>query len=694
MNKNPALSYLHTIGIRLLCTLLIPSLFFSSFSVAGQSTVDSLKILFRNETNDSLKIIYGIELARQLHRDSHDEEQEYHYSQQAIETALKTGNPLLYARALDNLGLLYRYHQRYGEAIPLHTKAFDLIEHEEVEPIYKMIFANNAGVAGRYNQRYDLAVAYYMKALKIAEKTNDIKNIAISNNGIGNALGNIPGRGEEALPYFQRSLKAEKQRNNSLGVAMNYLSISDYYIDKKEFETARKYLQELLEINQEREDAYGLAITNEFYGISYLEEGQNLGRATFYFRNALDRFKRLEDKHKQAEILLSLGDIKTRQNALFEAQEYYQRSLEISEELNQHGLIMENSLRLSEILEQQNNPQAALQYLRQANIYEDSIKLAEQNIEIAALMRQYNLEQKENHIQLLEKDKALQETLLVNQRQKLERRKILMVLMGIGLLFILIVLLLQYRLSRTKKKTTIRIQQEEKEKMKAIYERNLARAEILVTRLRINPHFLFNSLNAITYLIQSEQNAKAMKYLVVFSRYTRLVLETSQKHVVPVAEELKLTRYYLTLEENRFEKDFSYEITGDDLPEVEKVYIPPLLLQPFIENAIWHGLLPSKKDKKMLHLKVISEQENIRIIIDDNGVGRKPRGSKNGEKAHKSMGMDIIKERVELFNRSYDSRLEYDVIDKKDENGTRLGTRIVFNLRHRKNLEEPMQSVS
>ena len=269
-----------------------------------------------------------------------------------------------------------------------------------------------------------------------------------------------------------------------------------------------------------------------------------------------------------------------------------------------------------------------------------------------------------------------------------------MVLMGIGLLFILTIIFLQYRNARTKKKTNARILQEEKAKLKAIYERNLARAEILVTRLRINPHFLFNSLNAITYLIQSEQNAKAMKYLVVFSRYTRMVLETSQQHVVPLTEELKLTRYYLALEENRFEKDFNYEIRGDDSPTIEQVLIPPLLLQPFIENAIWHGLLPSKRDEKVLLLEVISEEKNIRIIIDDNGIGRKNTNAKSPKDAHKSMGMKIIKERIDLYNKSYPDTIEYEVIDKVNAEGEPAGTRIVFILKREIKGEKPVPSSS
>lgn len=671
-------------------------IFFWSYPVWSQSHLDSLKTSFAQETNDSLKTIYEIQLVREVHRKNrgkkeHNEEEEYVYANDAIQRALSLKDTLLYAKALDNLGLLFRYHQRYSQAIPLHIKAFKLIEDKEVEPLYKMIFANNAGVAGRYNQNYDLAISYYMKALKMAEKENDLRDIAISSNGIGNALGNIPGREEEALGYFERALKAEKKRDNSLGMAMNYLSISDYYIDKKQFNIARGYLNKLLVINQKRNDLFGLAITYEFYGKSYLEEGKDLQKAASYFENALNRFKDLNNTHKQAELLVSLGEIHLGQDKGQQAKEKFQHSLTLAKKLGHFGLLMKNSFKLADIYEKGNKPLQALKYLKQAEVYEDSMKLAEQNVKITALIRKYNIEKKESHIQLLQKDKALQQTSLKNQQQKLDRRRIFLILMGIGLVFILIVFVLQYRLYRVKKKTNLRIGEKEKEKTKAIYERNLARAEILVTRLRINPHFLFNCLNAIKYLIQSEQNSKAVKYLVVFSRYTRMVLETSQKHVVPLTEELQLTHYYLKLEKNRFEKDFTYQITGDDVPELEKVLIPPMFLQPFIENAIWHGLLPSKRNEKTILLKVTLKGNMVYIIIDDNGVGRKSASSKTSEKSHKSMGMKIIKERIDLYNKSYTGTISFEIIDKKDNEGSAAGTQIVLKLQQEQSFEEKTQ---
>jgi len=658
--------------IFLLCT-------FSSFS-QSQPQLDSLKTLFRQTTNDSLKVIRGLKIAREIHRNQHDEKEEFAYAKEAIESALRLNDTVLYARALDNLGLLNRYHQDYDEALVLHRKAFQLVENKNVAAHYKMRFANNAGVASRYHQKYDVAVDFYMKALKIAEKENNLRNIAIANNGIGNALSSISGREDEALQYFLRALEVSKKMENSLGMSMNYLSISGYYIDKKAYKTAREYLETLLQLNKKNQDEFGLAITYEFFGKCFLEEGENLEKAVFYFENALGRFKSLGNKHRQAGILTKLGSLQQKRGNLVQAEDYFMKSLTLSEELEQHGLVRANSLKLSQLLEKRNNHKAALYYYKQAKTYEDSIKLVDQNVKIEMLTNKYNLEKKESQIKLLEKGQALQQNLVKSQKQQLERRRLITILMAVGFILLLIIFFMQYRNYRIKKKTTARIQQEEKEKMNAIYERNLAQSEILVTRLRVNPHFLFNSLNAITYLIQSEQNLKAIKYLKIFSRYTRMVLETSKEHVVPISEELKLAKYYLALEENRFEDGFTYKITDEEMLTIEETMLPPLLLQPFLENAIWHGLLPSKKEKKILHVIISKKLKSIEIIIDDNGVGRDTQKRSATKKHHKSMGMQIIKERIDLYNKSYSEEISCQIIDKKDEQDQAMGTQVVLTL--------------
>lgn len=670
--------YFPNLGARILLSLACSM----SYGLWAQSDskIDSLRISFENETVDSLKVLTEINLSREIHRREHNSEKEYQHAQGAVDRALLLKDTLLYAKALDNLGLLYRYHQLYDRALALHIRAFELIKDKDVAPINKMIMANNAGVAGRYNHNYDTAFLYYMQSLKIAEKENDLKNIAISSNGIGNTISYIPGRENEALAYFENSLEAQEKQGNSLGVAMNLLSIGGYYIDRGDFNRARDYLDKLLLLNQQRNDSFGLAITNEFQGVSYLKEGIDLDKAVSYFQQSITQFKDLNNKHKEAELLIHLGDTHFKRDELNKAEEFYNESLQISKDLNDLQLISTLASKLSQVAEKRNDYKSALSYFRLSQAYEDSINLDEQNFKIEALTQEYNLEKKENQIELLEKNKALQEAAINTQHQELERRQIITILLGIALVFILIIFLLQYRNYRNRKRSDQLLSQAEKEKLNTIYERNLAQAEILVTRLRVNPHFLFNSLNAITYLVQSGENAKVIQYLEIFSQYTRMVLETSKLHLISLPQELELAEHYLILEENRFSKDFKFNIMGKENFEIEDVFIPPLLLQPFLENAIWHGLLASSREEKILNINISHLEGKTEILIDDNGAGRSNKKNENRIKPHKSMGMQIIKERIDLYNKTYSGEITCEVIDKKDKDGNPLGTQVLINL--------------
>src|SRR5690606_17052422 len=152
-----------------------------------QNRLDILEKSLTTAINDSSLIGAKLKISREYHRqESHIED--IITATQAVESALLFNNVYLYAKALNNLGLLYRYHQQYADAIPLHRKAFDITEHLDILPIDKMIFANNTGVASRHNADYNTAVYYYLKALNIAERENDLKNIEIACNGLGNTL--------------------------------------------------------------------------------------------------------------------------------------------------------------------------------------------------------------------------------------------------------------------------------------------------------------------------------------------------------------------------------------------------------------------------------------------------------------------------------------------------------------------------
>lgn len=224
------------------------------------------------------------------------------------------------------------------------------------------------------------------------------------------------------------------------------------------------------------------------------------------------------------------------------------------------------------------------------------------------------------------------------------------------------------------------INRQEKRMLQVEFEKKYVQSEILARRMQINPHFIFNCLNSIKYLIQSDQNKKATTYLVIFSRFIREVLETSQQNIISLKKELDIIENYLQLEKNRFNSDFSFEIRKKDHPLLANIYIPPLLLQPFVENAIWHGLLHSQKKEKMLNINLDISDNHVKIKIDDNGVGRNKSSLRSEKKLNKSMGIALTNERIRLYNYYYNSKLNFTISDKVDANGDPLGTSVMVEL--------------
>jgi len=220
------------------------------------------------------------------------------------------------------------------------------------------------------------------------------------------------------------------------------------------------------------------------------------------------------------------------------------------------------------------------------------------------------------------------------------------------------------------------LNREEQKRLKAEFAIEMAKSEMLARTLQINPHFLFNCLNSITYLIQSDQNKTAIEYLVVFSRFIRLVLETSRKQVIPISEELAIIDKYLKLEKNRFDDDFSYRINGAENPLLNGVMVPPMLFHPVVENAVWHGLMNSPTKNKEITVDITLNGSLLVVTITDNGAGWENGGQGMPGTSGEGLGLTLTKERIKLYNYSFSDRIDLDISKLPDE--ARTGTKAEF----------------
>ncbi|MFT6336117.1 MAG: hypothetical protein ACJATI_002873 [Halioglobus sp.] len=213
--------------------------------------------------------------------------------------------------------------------------------------------------------------------------------------------------------------------------------------------------------------------------------------------------------------------------------------------------------------------------------------------------------------------------------------------------------------------------------------KRLAQLELKALKAQLNPHFIFNSLNSIKRLIQINENKTAIEYLLLFSAMIRNVLDFSDRKAITLREELDFSTKYLKMEKMRFDKNFDFVVQVSNEDILDEYSTPSMILQPHLENAIWHGIMPLLDRKGKLYLDVIDDLHSIIIRIEDNGIGREASASlhKNNKRAiHRSKGQSLSIDRLRLSSLTREQDITTTIIDK-DPNGPSPGTIIKINLK-------------
>jgi len=218
------------------------------------------------------------------------------------------------------------------------------------------------------------------------------------------------------------------------------------------------------------------------------------------------------------------------------------------------------------------------------------------------------------------------------------------------------------------------------EKLKTDFNKQLAQVEMRALRAQMNPHFIFNCLNSINrYIVKSDQ-ATASLYLTRFAKLIRLILDNSNSKNVILSNELEALRLYIDMESLRFDKKFTYAIQVDEDINPESIELPPLIIQPYVENAIWHGLLHKEEGGNLdIHIS-IEGQNMLRCEIHDNGVGREKAKEMKSKTAttRKSLGMKLTENRLTLLNEHAHLNASVEIIDLKSEENKPLGTKVIL----------------
>ena len=229
----------------------------------------------------------------------------------------------------------------------------------------------------------------------------------------------------------------------------------------------------------------------------------------------------------------------------------------------------------------------------------------------------------------------------------------------------------------------------ESEKKQVELQRQAAELEMQALRAQMNPHFIFNCLSSINRIIMKNDSQSASDYLTRFSRLMRMVLINSQRSMIPLEDELQMLRLYLDMERLRFKDSFNYSIIFTNTIDEGAVFVPPLLLQPFCENAIWHGLM-QKDGHGQLNIELSMNNKVLECTISDDGIGREAAERLKSKSAgtQKSMGLKITEQRLALLNQNKNIETFYSIEDIRDKDNNIAGTRVNLKIDFKEFVEE------
>jgi hypothetical protein len=360
---------------------------------------------------------------------------------------------------------------------------------------------------------------------------------------------------------------------------------------------------------------------------------------------------------------------------------YAKLSLQLWPEHNFGVWARNASTLLTKVYESQHQPDSAIKYMRIMLAARDSV------------FNQKRVKEFERFV--FDEQQQRQERQKEQEQYKAKIKTYALLASMVGLLLIGFVILHNISLKRKNEanrreiaENELQLQKMESERTRVELQQEATELEMQALRAQMNPHFIFNCLSSINHYILQNDSEMASGYLTKFSRLIRMVLNNSKNPLINLDDELEMLRLYLDLEKLRFDNSFNYSINFHAQFDTSSIFIPPLLLQPFAENAIWHGLM-NKKGQGMLEISFELDDHVLNCYITDNGIGRKNAETlkrKLGEK-QKSMGMQITADRLALFNND-DEQTIFSVEDLVGADGQPAGTKVTLKIRFKETLEE------
>ncbi|MDO6490062.1 tetratricopeptide repeat protein [Cellulophaga sp. 2_MG-2023] len=563
------------------------------------------------------------------------------------------------AYGYNQLGSAYRNLSQYSKAIELHKKGLEASrEADDLE--FKVYSLNMLGVDYRKIDAIRTALDYNQQALELAESVKEPsdelkRSINVSLNSIGNLYHSLE-QYNLAINRFETSLKIEKELGNMIGLAINNQNIGEALEEQGKLDEALERYKISLSYNNQVNSDKGRIICNNSIAQIYLKQNKPK-EAIALLLPALTKAKLLKDKFIIAFVEANVGWAYMQLNAIDKAEKHITRSIEIGKKQGIPRITALGTKRLSQLEQLKGNHAKALTYYKTAIELEKQIS-STRNIRYANdVILRYENEKINNEIENLRKDNEI-------VKLKLKKNRATLLIIGISLVLLAVILFVFYKqnqLTSDKKMLTL---------------------EQTMLRSQMNPHFLFNSLNSIKLYIINNEKKNAVHYLNKFSKLVRKILEASSLKEISLEDELETVNLYMHIENIRFSNKIDFTIDVDRDVELNQIKIPSLILQPFLENALWHGL-SSKQGLKKIDLHISKQDEEFVVIsITDNGIGRAASEKIKEAKVlkRKSLGINITKERLKNFSKDYLNSFKVVFVDLVDEEGNAMGTEVTLTI--------------
>lgn len=494
---------------------------------------------------------------------------------------------------------------------------------------------------------YIKALDYFQKADKENVKLKD-PTISVS---IYNALANIYcdiGQYQKGIENYKNLLSYAKVVGDKRYEALALTNIGNVYVDLKDYLKGEDYLKKALHITDSIQYIYFKPGILNNLGIvsSNLNEDD---KAIEYFKEGIKYSKMLQDVNNQVASMLSFVKILHGQKKYKEALPLLKEVLPLSEKVG--NIEWQNQIRhlLSINYKTQGDYKNALNEYEKHIILKDSVLNDQKKSDIIKKDLEYEMEKQDLISQGIIK------------RKELTKRYVIII--GISIIVFLIISGILYK----KRNDSIAIRKE------AEYKADLFQTDLKVLQSKLNPHFIFNALNSIKNYIMYNDANKASNYLTKFSMIMRGIVETSEKQFITLEEDIRFMELYLQIEKSRFDNQLDFNIVTDkDLGDIDNILFPPFILQPIIENSIWHGISSKTNGVGKIEISIRKkDKQTICCMIEDNGVGRN-----TIEKSKKSngVGLNIVRDRIAIINREERIDDKVNIFDKEE------GVKVYFYL--------------